>query len=93
MMDRPLELRCMERPVLPSLQSTVPRASDAERGTLEALASLRADAKVPPVTVLDRTVEYPYAMAGGYPASRLRGRPAPVSVTDRHTLQKLSVPM
>lgn len=92
-MDRQLEMRGMERPVLPSLQSTMPRASEAERGTLEALASLRADAKVPPVSALDRAIEYPYAVTGGYPASRLRGRPAPVSVTDRHTLQKLSVPM
>ena len=84
--------RFIERPVLPVMQTSVPRASEAERGTLEALASLRADTKVPPVTALDRSADYRPTMPS-FPASRLRVRPAPVSVTDRHTLQKLSVPM
>ena len=79
-----------ERPLLPSLCSTA-RTSEAEKGTLEALASLRSNStKVPPITALDRVDR---SASGMYPASRVRGRPAPVSVTDRHTLQKLSVPM
>lgn len=84
--------RIIERPILPVMQTSIPRASEAERGTLEALASLRADTKVPPVTSLDRSANYHLTMPS-FPASRLRARPPPVSVTDRHTLQKLSVPM
>ena len=83
--------RFIDRPTLPAIQGSVPRASEAERGTLEALASLRADTKVPPVTTLDRSASYHLTMPS-FPASRLRARPAPVPVADRHTLQKTSVP-
>ena len=82
--------RFIDRPTLPAIQGSVPRASEAERGTLEALASLRADTKVPPVTTLDRSASYHLTMPS-FPASRLRARPAPVPVADRHTLQKTSV--
>lgn len=72
------------RPQLPPLQ--FPRASDAERGTLGALASLRADVlRYPP-----QPAAMTYKMNAQGPT---RPRFAPVSATDRHTLQKLSVPM
>lgn len=72
------------RPQLPPLQ--LPRASEAEKGTLEALASLRADVSKYPT----HPPALPYKATGNGP---LRARFTPVSATDRHTLQKLSVPM
>ncbi|SHO76407.1 Similar to S.cerevisiae protein YHR177W (Putative transcription factor containing a WOPR domain) [Malassezia sympodialis ATCC 42132] len=72
------------RPQLPPLQ--YPRSSEAEKGTLEALANLCADGpRCPPYPAA-----LPYKTSGYGP---IRPRFAPVSATDRHTLQKLSVPM
>jgi len=71
------------RPQLPPLQ--YPRASEAEKGTLEALASLREGSGYP-----SHPTALPYKTTVTGP---IRPRFVPVSATDRHTLQKLSVPM